>query len=90
MGSVIGAAITNSTVSMDTSSRFNESSSSKVVPINTGVTGIDDIMNIPVNNVVREKILELCERYWTSYIIIPKIIMQITSMSRKLDLTKQK
>lgn len=48
MGSVIGAAITNSTVSMDTSSRFNESSSSKVVPINTGVTGIDDIMNIPV------------------------------------------
>lgn len=44
--SVIGAAITNSTTSSETCSRPNESSSSKVV---TGVTGIDDIMNILVN-----------------------------------------
>lgn len=44
--SVIGAVITNSFSSSDTCSRPNESSSSKVV---TGVTCIDDIMNILVN-----------------------------------------
>lgn len=48
--SVIGAELTNFTTSSDTyaCSRPNESSSSKVVPTNTGVTGIDDIMNILV------------------------------------------
>lgn len=44
--SVISAAITDSTTSSDTCSRPNKSWSLKVASANTGVTGIDDIINI--------------------------------------------